>query len=277
MQLRFVFFLVLSTISSIKLRLSLSEVANDIAIPTWKEDPDPAKSLFTQFLQQPPPEKEDKEINSKAKILQSRVDLNGQVTIKYSQLMAHLRWTFLELEQRWLDKGILSQPGDIFFLEFAEVCELVENKEIEQRRDRANTHRQLKKVPSLMYGNEAPPPSSVKPKVSNAQTLQGIGASARQAEGEIKVIRDWQDLPDINQDTILVVPYTDSGWAAILARAGGLISEVGGRLSHGAIVAREYGIPAVMDIEDATEQFHDGQRVKIDGRGGSVEILSVEE
>jgi phosphoenolpyruvate synthase/pyruvate phosphate dikinase/glycerol-3-phosphate acyltransferase PlsY len=262
----------------------LSEVANALAVPTWKEDPHPAKSLFTQFLQQSPPQKEDKEITPKGKLIQNRVDLNGQVTIRYSQLMAQLRWTFLELEQRWLDKEILSQRGDIFFLEFAEVRELVENKEIEdikekieERRDRADTHRQLKQVPSLVYGNEAPPPSTVKPEISNAQTLQGIGASAGQAEGIVKVIRDWQNLPDINQDTILVVPYTDSGWAAILARAGGLISEVGGRLSHGAIVAREYGIPAVMDIDNATEQFQDGQRVKLDGRGGVVEILTAEE
>jgi pyruvate,water dikinase len=82
------------------------------------------------------------------------------------------------------------------------------------------------------------------------------------------------NLPDINRETILVVPYTDSGWAPLLARAGGLIAEVGGRLSHGAIVAREYRIPAVMDIHNATQLLQDGQRVRIDGQTGAVEILS---
>jgi pyruvate,water dikinase len=81
-------------------------------------------------------------------------------------------------------------------------------------------------------------------------------------------------LPEIDKDTILVVPYTDSGWVAPIARAGGLISEVGGRLSHGAIVAREYGIPAVMDVRDATHLLHDGQRVRLDGQRGTIEILS---
>ncbi|MBD1880999.1 PEP-utilizing enzyme [Trichocoleus sp. DQ-A2] len=69
------------------------------------------------------------------------------------------------------------------------------------------------------------------------------------------------------------MPYTDSGWAALLSRVGGLIAEVGGRLSHGAIVAREYGIPAVMDIHNATQLLQDGQRVRIDGQQGTVEIL----
>ncbi len=74
------------------------------------------------------------------------------------------------------------------------------------------------------------------------------------------------------EQTILVVPYTDSGWAPLLVRAGGLISEVGGRLSHGAIVAREYGIPAVMDVRGATGILHDGQQVRIDGSRGIVEL-----
>jgi pyruvate,water dikinase len=82
-----------------------------------------------------------------------------------------------------------------------------------------------------------------------------------------------QAVPDIDRQTILVVPFTDSGWAPLLARAGGLIAEVGGRLSHGAIVAREYGIPAVMDIHNATQVLRDGQRVRIDGQLGVVEVL----
>ena len=69
------------------------------------------------------------------------------------------------------------------------------------------------------------------------------------------------------------MPYTDSGWAAVLARAGGLIAEVGGRLSHGAIVAREYGMPAVMDVENATDLLRDGEWVRVDGARGVVEIL----
>jgi pyruvate,water dikinase len=78
---------------------------------------------------------------------------------------------------------------------------------------------------------------------------------------------------DIDPATILVVPYTDAGWTALLTKAGGIIAEVGGSLSHGAIVAREYGIPAVMDIPHATQGLRDGQRVLLDGQRGWIEIL----
>lgn len=104
-------------------------------------------------------------------------------------------------------------------------------------------------------------------------TLRGIGASAGQAEGTIRVLSDLSNTVNIDAHTILVVPYTDAGWSPLLARIGGLIAEVGGQLSHGAIIAREYGIPAVMDVTDATQRFTDGQRVRIDGQQGTIEIL----
>jgi pyruvate,water dikinase len=81
----------------------------------------------------------------------------------------------------------------------------------------------------------------------------------------------------MSPNTIIVVPYTDAGWAPILAQAAGLVAEVGGRLSHGAIVAREYKIPAVMNITNATQQFQDGQIVRIDGRAGTVELITESE
>jgi len=72
----------------------------------------------------------------------------------------------------------------------------------------------------------------------------------------------------------LVVPYTDSGWSIALSRAGGIIAEVGGRLSHGAIIAREYQIPAVMDVNQAMQLLRDGQQVRLDGTRGIVEIVN---
>lgn len=126
-------------------------------------------------------------------------------------------------------------------------------------------------MPLLVYGNTPPHPLTSSAHYSS-QILQGIPASHGQVQGQVKVLRNLQDIGHIDRKTILVVPYTDSGWAPILVRAGGLISEVGGRLSHGAIIAREYGIPAVMDVRGATEILQDGQQVKIDGSRGIVEL-----
>ncbi len=268
----------------------LSEVATDIAVPTWKEDPRPVRQLFTQFLRYPPQAAPQLTNQSwKALLVQARLNIKGRVTEVYSQLLAHLRWSFVALEQLWLRSGLLSEPGDIFFLEFSEVRRLVSDSEsslrqqlpqiLQQRRSQFEQHRQLTAVPSLFYGNEPPlpliaPSSSQHPGEYPSQTLlRGIGASSGQVEGWVKILHNLQAVPEIDRQTILVVPYTDSGWAPLLARAGGLIAEVGGRLSHGAIVAREYGIPAVMDIHQATQVLRDGQRVRLDGQLGIVEIF----
>jgi pyruvate,water dikinase len=78
---------------------------------------------------------------------------------------------------------------------------------------------------------------------------------------------------EIAPDTILVIPYTDSGWSPLLSQAVGIIAEVGGQLSHGAIIAREYGIPAVMDVHHAMKLLKDGQLIRLDGTQGIIEIL----
>ncbi|NMG08505.1 glycerol-3-phosphate acyltransferase [Brasilonema sp. UFV-L1] len=261
----------------------LSEVGTDIAVPTWKEEPQVVKQLFVQFMQtNEPPKHKRRQRKRKRGFVQKRVHLKGRVTEVYSQLLAQLRWCFVVLEQVWLKSGLLEQPGDIFFLEFEEVRRLVENFEpdfVEHLRDLVQLRRtqlahdhQLNPVPVLVYGNN-PPAFPFRTAIPHPDhVLQGIPASPGQAEGRVKVLRNIQDITDINQDIILVVPYTDSGWAPLLVRAGGLIAEAGGRLSHGAIIAREYGIPAIMDVKGATWLLQDGQKVRIDGYRGIVEI-----
>lgn len=263
----------------------LSDVATDIAVPRWKEDPRPIRQLFAQFLCDPPPAtKPPKRQRWKAEVVQARLNLKGRVTEVYSKFLADLRWSFVALEKRWLESGLLAEAGDIFFLEFAEIQRLIAESDqvlreelprlIHYRRSQLEEHRKLRSVPPLVYGN--PPAVSFLMQTQSEpaqQRLMGIGASAGQVEGWVRVLNNLESMPDIDRQTILVVPYTDSGWAPLLARAGGLIAEVGGRLSHGAIVAREYGIPAVMDIHNATQMFRNGQRVRIDGQSGIVEVL----
>ncbi|MDX2228138.1 MAG: glycerol-3-phosphate acyltransferase [Leptolyngbyaceae cyanobacterium bins.349] len=258
----------------------LSEVGTDIAVPTWREDPDPIRALFAQFCLNPPPVPSSS--RRKASDIQRRLDLKGRVTEIYSRLLAELRWSFVTLEQRWLKSGQLQQAGDIFFLTFPEVRQLVEEQgqtsfdlptAIAQRQDQLERDRQLAAVPFIVYGDDPPVPIMSRSSRTASQRLQGIGASAGLVEGRVRVILNLQNLPMIDRETIIVVPYTDSGWAPLLAQAGGLIAETGGRLSHGAIVAREYRIPAVMDIHNATQVLQDGQLIRLNGQQGTVEIL----
>ena len=265
----------------------LSDVATDISIPTWQENPHPVRALFAQWVLDssplPSPAEPTAPKNWQQKQVQARLNLKGHVNEIYSRLLAELRWTMVALELRAISEGWLQEPGDIFFLSYGELQDLIQGNAgqiagglsdvIAARRYQFEQDEALKGVPYLVYGNDPPNLVQYVPTASTTgQVLQGIAASPGQREGTIKVLTQGQTA-EINATTILVVPYTDAGWAPVLSRAGGLIAEVGGRLSHGAIVAREYGIPAVMDIADATQRFQDGQRVRIDGERGTVELL----
>ncbi|WAL62317.1 glycerol-3-phosphate acyltransferase [Thermocoleostomius sinensis] len=266
----------------------LSEVATDIAVPTWKENPQPARDLFTQFVFNPPKSLHPSGTDAsnapswKTRQVQRRLDLKGRVTAVYSRLLAELRWSVVSLEEHWRSTGLLAETGDLFFLTFDEIEHLVTGTRSELRRQipdlirqrRAQLESDRQRSPAmLVYGNTPPSQPNAHDRVSSGKQLQGIGASPGQIEGQVKVLRSLQQSSEITKTTILVVPYTDSGWAPLLAQAGGLVAEVGGQLSHGAIVAREYKIPAVMDVEQATQRFQDGQRIRLDGQRGIVELL----
>ena len=275
----------------------LGEVGTDIAIPRWREDSQPVKELLVQLILEGDTRKSNQQQIKSAKI-QQRLNLKGRVTAVYSQLLAYLRWSFVALEKIWLESGILRQPGDIFFLEFSEIEQLILHPQAEstnssafsefkdsitlgqslsqilqQRRQEFEENRIRLQIPYIIYGNTATFTIMPTPTLTIAQQLSGIPASPGRVEGRVKIMKTFQGIADIDRNTILVVPYTDSGWAALLARVGGLIAEVGGSLSHGAIVAREYGIPAVMDVNHATELLRNNQRVIIDGARGIVEVL----
>ncbi len=267
----------------------LSEVATDIAVPRWKDKPGIPRQMFTRFFFDAHGAKKAQlslgTLNQswQARLVQRRLNLKGAVAEIYNKLLANLRWSFLALEQQWLKEGLLANSGEIFLLKLEEIISLVESVDgefiqqlpslIEQRQQQWLESKKLTSVPQLVYGK---PEASVwtTSQVLDSQTsFKGIGTSTGQIEGTVKIISNLHNAPAIDSKTIIVVPYTDAGWSPILARAGGLISEVGGRLSHGAIVAREYNIPAVMDVANATTRFHDGQRIRINGQTGVVELL----
>ena len=196
----------------------------------------------------------------------------------YSRLLAHLRWHFLALETLWLQQQILSETGDIFYLNYSEVTQLGQNNNIanlnqiiRQRRQQFQENSQLNDIPYIVYG-QPPKKEFLVSNLTAKKRLQGIAASGGTVEGRVKIMPTLQNL-EIAPNTILVIPYTDSGWSPLLSQAVGIIAEVGGQLSHGAIIAREYGIPAVMDVHNAMKLLKDGQLIRLDGSQGIIEIL----
>ncbi|MCX8183062.1 MAG: PEP-utilizing enzyme, partial [Crenarchaeota archaeon] len=102
--------------------------------------------------------------------------------------------------------------------------------------------------------------------------LKGIPASQGVLTAPVRVLRNVEDIWQVRAGEILVVPRTDPGWTPVFSKIGGLITETGGMLSHGAVVSREYGIPAVTNIPNACRVFKTGQIITIDGNSGIVRI-----
>lgn len=263
----------------------LSEVNTDVSLPTWREHPDTAYDLFATFALYPhtPAAEVDEARRASDRFKLARVhpraDLAGRVAELYSRLMAHLRAALVAIERAWLRDGLLREAGDLFFLELDEVGKLVADPDafdpmpiVAERRAHFERERDLA-VPPLVYGRTLP--AEEDGAEISAASLKGVAASRGVAECSVLVARSLAEAraARVDKSVALVVPFADAGWAPILVRAGALIAEVGGQLSHGAIVAREYGLPAVMNLERATAILRDGQRVRVDGAKGTVEVL----
>ncbi len=104
--------------------------------------------------------------------------------------------------------------------------------------------------------------------------LRGLCVSPGYAEGEIVVIREPSEFARMKRGAILVAPATDPAWTPLFTLASGLIVEVGGTLSHASTVAREYGLPALANLKDATKLFRDGDHVQLDATNGVVRLIT---
>ena len=175
----------------------------------------------------------------------------------------------------------LTQPDDIWFVSWPELLTLVSGNRpdmidlIPQRR--IDFARFEKLTPPVIITSDGETPVA-KYHVADAPpgALIGNPVSPGVVEGVIKVIHDPQT-ETLNPGDILVAPFTDPGWTPLFINAGGLIMEVGGAMTHGSVVAREYGIPAIVGVRGATEALQTGQRVRIDGNRGVIELLSFPE
>jgi pyruvate,water dikinase len=103
--------------------------------------------------------------------------------------------------------------------------------------------------------------------------LAGTAVSPGEVEGPACILRSPEDHPKMRTGGILVAPTTDPGWTPIFARAAGVVVELGGVMSHAGTVAREYGLPCVSNVDDATRRLRDGDLLRVDGTRGTVEVV----
>ncbi|MGW0558422.1 rifamycin-inactivating phosphotransferase [Streptomyces sp. NPDC002926] len=182
----------------------------------------------------------------------------------------------LEEAERLVQANVLPEKEDIFYLTFQELHDVarsnqVDDQLIQQRKDAFRSYHALTPPRVLTSDGEAVTGAYRRDDVP-AGALIGLPVSAGTIEGRARVILDMADA-DLEAGDILVTTFTDPSWSPLFVGIAGLVTEVGGLMTHGAVIAREYGLPAVVGVEQATRLIRDGQRIRVHGTDGYVEIL----
>jgi pyruvate,water dikinase len=177
---------------------------------------------------------------------------------------------------RLVQAHVLREPEDIFYLTLQELhdavrAQHVDDQLIRRRKDAFRAYQALTPPRVLTSDGEVVAGSYRRDDVP-AGALVGLPVSAGTVEGRARVVLDMAEA-DLEPGDILVTAATDPSWTPLFVAIGGLVTEVGGLMTHGAVIAREYGVPAVVGVEQATRLIRDGQRIRVQGTQGYVEIL----
>ncbi len=276
----------------------------ELAQPRWREDTTYLEQMIAAFeqsgLQTPPteatfptdddrkPQIEQRESAEKelAAHLENRTGLRKQVareldftrcympfreTAKFYLMLGYeqIRRALLELDRRY------QLDGGIFYLVPDELRQLIDGAVFSDVITARKTKRELMlqiEVPDVIFSDALDQIGTATP-LETVDTLTGVGVSAGIATGQARVLLTPTDVRPSDRNYILVCPSTDPAWTPLFLHAAGLVMERGGILSHGAVVAREYGVPAVANIPNATRRITEGQTLEVDGNQGTISIF----
>jgi pyruvate,water dikinase len=197
---------------------------------------------------------------------------------KYGIVSRYLvyKQALLQEAERLVQTHVLREKEDIFFLTFPELHDVVRTNQVDDqlirlRKDAFASYQALTPPRVLTSDGEGVAGAYRRDDVP-AGALPGLPVSAGTIEGRARVILDMGEA-DLDAGDILVTAFTDPSWTPLFVTIAGLVTEVGGLMTHGAVIAREYGLPAVVGVEHATRLIRDGQRIRVHGTDGYVEIL----
>jgi len=182
----------------------------------------------------------------------------------------------LKEAERLVQANVLHEKEDIYYLSFEELCEVVRTNKLDyqiisKRKDEYKICEKLN-PPRVITSDGEIVVGKYKRENFPAEAIVGLAVSSGVIEGRARVILNMEDA-DIEDGDILVTSFTDPSWTPLFVSIKGLVTEVGGLMTHGAVIAREYGLPAVVGVENATKLIKDGQRIRVYGTEGYVEIL----
>ncbi|HEY3249437.1 MAG TPA: PEP-utilizing enzyme [bacterium] len=289
----------------------LGQPFDDLMFPSWLEEPGLLLREVRKRLLDPQEEPELRrrrqaaEADAGADRLRARLAGDPARLHELDQLLTHARAVgpLTEGHNYWLDRmmhahlhrfarrvgrrltaaGVVADYRDIFFLQAAEVSialrEPVDLSPLVDERTAAH-HRWSRIRPPKRLG--APPAPATAgdrfdaptPVQSDDRLLRGVGASIGSGRGPVRIVHSPDDFERVQQGDVLVCPSANPSWVPLYGIIAGLITDTGGALSHAAVVAREFGVPAVVGTGDATQRLRDGQRVEVNGLTGEVFIIS---
>jgi rifampicin phosphotransferase len=197
------------------------------------------------------------------------------------RLMAALRAALLAAGEELVHSGELQSADDLVYLTWSEIDafaagELLDYAErVVTRREAYQRELRRRQIPRLLLSDGRAFYDGLAATESGVGGMNGSPVSPGSVEGLVRIVYDPRQA-NLKPGEILVCPGTDPSWTPLFLTAGGLIMEVGGMMTHGAVVAREYGIPAIVSVDRATERLQTGQRIRMDGSSGVIEVLRMQ-
>ncbi len=281
----------------------------DISVPRWHEDRATVWKLLKTYLRDPDPESaishEKRQHDMyRQEVGRARHAFNGLLhrlipierQLFFRALLRTRTYCWWREEMRdyssrvyaivrtWaLEAGrrLHLADGEVFWLTWQQTLQALEGRLTgEQVRDllsqaveQALLYRHFENPDELGAGFLAKTLPDSQPGTDGGNRFSGVGCSPGVAVGTARLIRSLEDSDRLQRGEILVTRFTDPGWTPIFHLLGGVVTETGGVLSHAAVISREYGIPAILNLAGATQRIRDGQRLRIDGSSGIVEVL----
>jgi len=277
----------------------------DLGLPRWREDPTHILGVLANYLQLTNPElAPDVQFQHGAEAAEAMiVELTRRATRKgwlrgklvgfflrrarallglrempkfcIVLLFAQMRTILWPIGKELTEAHRLENAADIFFITLSEAREALTGTDLRPlvRERHANYDQELKRkhIPRILLSDGTEPVAEVQTVGSVDRMLKGTPASAGTIVARARVVLDPTGA-HLEPGEILVAPSTDPGWTPLFLTASGLVMEMGGSMSHGAVVAREYGIPAVVGVPNATERITTGQQISVDGSTGTVSL-----
>jgi phosphohistidine swiveling domain-containing protein len=279
----------------------------ELSSTVWREDPAPLTKLVEQYKSRPDSQDPRMRDHERAahydreaaavvaalpapqrpgarlvlKLARGRLPLRGVGKRAFLQANDMARASARALGHFLVADGLLEAPDDIFYLTVEEVtaARLPDDAKtlVARRRERRTEYQRVTlpdkwkgtptPIPVQRDGDEAPAP------LAAGDVVQGVGVSTGVVEGVVRVVTD-PSFAEVEPDEILVAPLTDPSWSSIMFISSALVVDIGGALSHAAVVARELDIPCVVGTQDGSQRLLTGDRVRVDGKAGTVQLLA---